>query len=303
MMARYFALAGLVIAALGVLGYRVLGRAPAATAAAVPAAPPIQAHAPAAHAIAEKRTTVIAIAGRVERRVGASWVPLTAGETLAVQDTVRTATGASARIDMGGELVELGDATELTVGELSQTVSSIVLAGGRVSADGKDVGRVIRVETRDSDAVAEAGVGDFDVISSGKGQMTVAARSANVRLSAHGTTVAVRPGEQSSVIAGAPPLAPTKIPASLFLKVNASSASASVATLHGETAPGAIVSINGVRTATAASGAIEAKVPLVAGKNVIVVDVEDAEGRRETKVIERVVHASGPKIDAEVQWK
>jgi hypothetical protein len=304
-MARYFALALVCLAVLGGIGYYVRARmTPPAIAQRDAGVSRVIAPADAAML----RTVIVGVTGNVERRSGDTWVAVAIGDSLDAKDAIRTKEGAKARIDVGSKIVELDDRTEITVNEISTTVSSIVLAEGRVSANSAassgEAARVIRIATRDSDAVAEATDGKFAVLAQGNGHVTVAAETGTVKVTAHGASVDVHAGEQSTVIAGTAPAPPTKIPSSLFLKVSAANAGPDrVEALRGETTPGAIVSINGVRTLAADTGAFETRVPLKQGANLIVVSVEDATGRREQKVIKRSIDAKGPRLDTQVEWK
>jgi hypothetical protein len=302
-MGRYFALAVLCLAVLGGIGYFVRARmAGSSSATTVTPRDAGLSHAVAAADATAPRTVVVEVKGTVERRSGDRWVAVAVGDALDARDALRTTEGGTARIDVGGKIVQLDDRTEITVGEISATVSSIVLAEGRVSANGTADGRVIRIATRDT--IAEAQDGKFDVLASSDGHVTVAAETGAVKLTAHGASVDVHAGEQSSVDPGAAPMQPTRIPSSLFLKVNsARGARDKVASLHGETAPGAIVSINGVRTVAADTGEFDTKVPLKEGANVIIVSVEDASGRHQQKVIKRDLDTRGPKLHTEVDWK
>jgi len=307
-MVKSFAAALAAIALVAALGYalrdRLFGGAPAvAPVAAAPRALADAGVSPDAAPV-DRRTVVVDLHGTVEKQVGERWVAIGAGDRLLEQDTIRTGDGASAHLQTGDQLVELGDRSEVTVGEISASVADYMLAEGRVTATTGERGRAIRIETRGTDAVAESASGRFDVASTGAGQVAVAAEHGDVQVSAHGTRVAVHAGEQTVVAAGATPAAPSKIPPSLFLKVSAAGGGRDpVAALHGETAPGAVVSINGTRTMADDRGGFTSHVALAAGDNVIVVSVEDATGRATQKVIKRSLDRSGPKVSTEVDWR
>ena len=249
------------------------------------------------------RAVVRQLTGTVEKRIGDRWATVAIGDVLAIEDTVRTADGAVAEMELGGQHVTLHARTEITVGEVSQKVK-IVLAEGRLSTAGTN-DKAIRIEVRNSDAVAEAGAqSKFDMITTGRGDVTVAAETGGVDLTAQGKTVRIAAGEQATAANGRAPSVPTKIPPSLFLKVSASGGGRQkLATLKGETSAGAVVSINGVRSTAASEGAFELQVPLKEGKNTLVVLVEDARGRRETAEVTKLVDTRAPRLEAEVEWK
>ncbi len=303
---RYFAIAIVGVLLLGFAGYLLQDRlfaapvvespVPAIARRAAPPAAPVAATAPPA-------AIVIDVDGNVERRAGADWTPVVSGDRLSLQDTIRTADGAHAHIEVGGTAVELADRSEITVVDISLSVSQISLDEGRVSANaGEPGGPRIRIEARGAGAVAEADTGRFDVISSGEGHAAIAAETGEVKVTAHGADVEVHAGEQAFVHDGAAPSAPIKIPASLFLKVGIASGTAHTAVLRGETTPGAVVNIDGVPSGADAQGHFSSTVAMREGANTIVVFVEDASGRRERKVIRRSLDTRGPDVKTEVTW-
>lgn len=310
-MTRYLIGALAAIIVIGVLGYIVYSRAFTSAAPAAGTVPAVEKPrtgtaatlAPPKAAVA-KATRVVAVTGGVEKRAGAQWVAVQVGDELSAHDTIRTREGARATLDIGA-LVEVDDRTELTVGEISSTLAKLALTEGRISANAGTAGGVtIRISTRDTDAVAETDRGRFDVLSSGKGQVTVAVAEGDVSLKAHGTTVVVPAGTLSTVQAGTAPTTPREIPGSLFLKVSAAARQRDRTALRGETTPGAVVSINNVRTSADARGVFTGEVALSTGPNTIVVSVEDATGRREHKVLQRTVGpAARPRLETEVQWQ
>lgn len=274
---------------------------PAEVPAPVPPAP-APAPAPAAKApVAQPRLTkVTAISGRVEKQTQSGWSALRVGDELTAHDTIRTAEGGRATLDTG-VIVEVDDRTELGVGEITESISELALNEGRITANAGSGGPTVRISTRNSDAVAEADAGSFDVLSSGGGDMTVAAREGNVRLSARRTSVTVGAGQLSTAAAGMTPTAPAKIPPSLFLKV-AAKHKAGVSDVTGEAPPGSVVSLGERVTVVAGEdGQFAAEVPVSKGETKIVVQVEDVLGRRERKVIPRKIVKT--KLDTKVEWQ
>jgi hypothetical protein len=311
-MRKYLIGALTAIVVIGALGYALSSRSrahpapPPAPAPARPTAPaPIATPATTALAVAAPRaTSVIAVSGRVEKRAGAQWIELHVGDRLTAQDAIRTGEGAAATLDIGA-LVEVDDLTELTVGEISASLSQLALTEGRVTANAGEAGGItIRISTHDAGAIAETDRGRFDVLSSGDGQVTVAATEGDVNVTARDTTVIVPAGTLSTVQAGAAPSAPRSIPTSLFLKVSAAAQARDSAALRGETTPGAVVRINDVHAKADEHGRFTGDVPLHAGANTIIVSVVDALGRRERRVIQRTVRPlTPPRLEAQVEWK
>jgi hypothetical protein len=246
-------------------------------------------------------TLVLEVEGRVERLDGASWQPLAAHARLTPQDTIRTGENAHVRIQTGTSSIELGDRSEIRVGEMSTTVAEYMLERGRVSAAVNASTTRIRVITR-NDAVAETRAGRFAVLQSDAKHATVAAQAGSVNVRAGGHSVDVNGGEQTVVTANAAPSMPTKIPASLFLRVGDVVEHGNVGTIRGETEPGARLAVGGKEVAADASGQFSTAVSLSTGDNVIVLVVDDADGHAQRRVIHYAV-ARGPQVDAKVQWK
>ncbi len=248
-------------------------------------------------------TTVRSVTGVAERRVGDAWVALQIGDQLGINDQIRTAEGAATELDLGGEtLVTIGATSELTIREVSESVSNVMLGSGRVSAQVPAGSSKIRLETRGGSAVVEADDGEFSAIASGSGDVTVATTKGTARLTSSGATVAIARGRQATARAGEAPSVPVPIPASLFLKVKPLGGDLRETVVRGETAPGAVVSINGVRMTTDADGTFDTRLAALEGDNVIVVFVEDASGRSEQKVLRRTVNRRPPPVKAEVTW-
>ncbi|HEX4454936.1 MAG TPA: FecR domain-containing protein [Kofleriaceae bacterium] len=246
-------------------------------------------------------TVVLEVDGRAERLDGTTWAPLAAHARLTPQDTIRTGDGAHVRIQSGASSIELGDRSEIRVGEMSTTVAEYMLDRGRVSAAVNAPTTRIRVLTR-NDAIAEASAGRFAVLQSDAKHATVAAQAGSVNVRAGGRSVDVNVGEQTVVAANAAPSTPMKIPGSLFLKVGEVVEHGNVGTIRGETAPGARLAIGGKDVAADASGQFSTPISLSTGDNVIVLVVDDADGRAQRRVIHYSV-ARGPQVDARVQWK
>jgi hypothetical protein len=294
-----------IIVAIGIaIDARWFGVSEPRAARSIPSAPPAPVRPGAGSGSGEpvRGAVMIDVKGRVEKRAGSVWVVLDAAEHLTVQDTIRTASDAEATIDIGGATVLIAANTEITVGEITSSVSQLSLTEGRIKTNaGQPGGPTIRISTRD--AIAEADAGTFDVLSTGNGAVTVAAEDSHVKLTAHGASVDIPAGRQSTVVTGAVPSAPTRIPASLFLKVSVAGAARSTAALRGETQPGVVLSINGIRAETDADGRFTADVPLRKGDNVIVVSVIDALGRREQRLIKKSIGMTAPRLETEVQWQ
>jgi hypothetical protein len=312
---RFAIAAALVVALLGA-GY-VLSRglfhgeeAPVAASAAPPAPiyndvpPPVSGQPDAGPAW---QARVAAVHGVVERRApGRDWEPVGEGDVLGLSDGLRTGVESSATLELGaGTRVEVTQETEFTLAQLSATVSGLRLEEGRIAARvERQAESELRIEAAGGDAVAETRDGEFTALSSGHGDLSVAATEGRVRLSARGRSVEVAAGQQSVAAADAPPSEPRAIPPSLFLKVNQpGKLRKREVRLAGTTAPGAIVTVNGVPVRVDASGRFEAEVSLREGKNRVVFRAVDPIGREEKQRVPLDVDSRGPRVHSEVKWR
>jgi len=256
---------------------------------------PADAAVDAAATVVPRRARVRTVDGVVERHAGDTWVAVKAGDYLATNDQIRTATGGSAELELGGEaLVTIAERSELTLREISATVSAVRLGGGRVAARATRTSPRIRIATRSGEASAEAIEGTFAAISSGGDDLTIASTTGTVTLEAQGRRVDLAAGKRSTVHPGLGPTAPAPIPGSLFLKVKPVAGGDRTTIVRGETVAGAVVSINGVRTAPDPRGRFDVSVGATEGANVIIVQVEDASGRQQRKVLRRPGDTTAP---------
>ncbi len=270
-----------------------------------PAAPPVANAAP-APARSVRTVRVTAVAGRAERQSGAgAALPLKVGDQLAADDLVRTEEG-SATLDVGGRAdVTIAGHTQVAIGELTEKLSRVKLRDGRISAVVHAADAKLQVEAVGTSAVASADRGEFSMLSTGS-QVSVATRSGQVTLSAHGQSVTIGAGQLSVVQRDLPPSAPAAIPPSLFLKVSAPRALAQrqkQTTLHGNTIPGAVISVNGLRVTADPTGEFTATVALKEGANDLTVESEDVLGRRERAAVPRItVDSRAPAATSKVEW-
>ncbi|HZI14255.1 MAG TPA: FecR domain-containing protein [Myxococcus sp.] len=251
---------------------------------------------------------VLSVEGKVQRRGGdLRWAQVYVGQELRADEAIRTAPSSRAVLGLGeGGRVEVAPRSEFSVREISRTVARVRLEQGRMAAalPGGEV--PLRVETSGSEALAESSEGSFVVVSNGHGQLAVAATQGSVRLSVGAASVVVHEGQQSEAATGGAPSAPHAIPNSLFLKVVRPGASVRrerEARVRGETAPGALVSINGQRVASGLDGHFQVQVPLKDGRNTLVVEAEDAFGKTKRVALPPIqVKTKVRGVRAQVKW-
>lgn len=254
------------------------------------------------------RIRVLSVEGEVQRRSSSGgWSAVQAGEELQEDEAIRTRSTGRAVLGLGASgRVEIAPRSEFSLREISRTVAHVRLEQGRLSAAMPEGSGRLRVETRDSGAHAESTGGEFVVVSPGEGQLTVAATRGEVRLSVGAQSVVVHAGEQSEAQPGTAPSAPHVIPRSLYLKVGRPGATVQrekETVVRGQTVPGAIVSVNGLRVPASATGAFEVSVPLQDGRNALVVEAEDVFGARKQLALPPVTVKSQVRaVRARVTW-
>jgi len=250
--------------------------------------------------------------GKVEiRRAGTTqWTTAAEGDTVSPADGVRTADGSYALL-VGGEAweVKMEPGTEVGIGELSDSISRILLDSGMAKATVRPGARhTFEVRAANSDAVASTDGGVFTIASNGQGTVAVGAEQGEVRFLGKGRVVIVKAGQESILRPGQDgPSAPAAIPSSLLLKValpNRLVVNTPTLVLKGQTAPGAQVEVAGRVVRSDAEGRFEAKVPLTEGKNALTVKARDVGGVTTTAThnVERDTTVKTPTIDPNL-WK
>jgi hypothetical protein len=279
----------------------------------VSGSPSTQSIADSANSANAKRTAILAttleVQGTVEHRTpGGTWRPLAVGETMNIDDEVRTGTSSRARLQLGSQVtVELADDTGINIAQLSETLSRIRLQDGRVVSEVRGAkGFLFRVQVQGNNGQAEASDGRFGVLRRSGAPAAFAAEQGSVTVTGAGKSVTLGQGEQTIVVDGEAPSAPSKLPSSLLLKLGRPPPSrlrARQVQVTGETSPGAIVTVGTNVTAANESGQFKSTVALVDGPNEIRVQVEDVAGRRQTANVPTVtVDSRPPSVAGKVVW-
>jgi hypothetical protein len=226
---------------------------------------------------------------------------------LPIEAAIRTGDDGQVELQVGdAAIVTIEEDADVAVAEVSEKVSRIMVGDGRVSARMTPGGGAkFRMEFTRTGGVAETEGGEFAALSGSDG-VVVAASSGSVDVSSSGKTVQVAAGEQTTVRKQNQPTTPARIPTSLFLKVKrpeARSQRARETVVEGQTVPGALVSVNGIRQPAAADGRFAIRVPLKDGDNPIAVKVKDASGRRQSETLSSIsVDTRAPPVKSDVEW-
>jgi hypothetical protein len=260
----------LILAALPVGWFVFLRQPPPAP----PPPPPAAVTAP-----AEKKPLVLEItevSGTVEV-LGAdgNWNPAKVGTALRRNEKVRTRDGSYAML-IGGEAVEvrMDAGTEISVEDLTESVSRILLGSGMATAVVRPGQRhTIEVKAGNADATATLEqAGAFTMSNNGQGTVAVGTREGEVTLVGQGKVVIVRAGQQAVIRPGQAPTEPSPVPSSLLLKVDwpaDRTRRERELVVRGQTDPGSRVEVDGVTVKPDAQGRFERKVALREGHNTV----------------------------------
>lgn len=251
------------------------------------------------------------ISGHVQVRHGdAGWQDADGGEVLATNDGVRTDDGSYALL-IGGEFwdVKMESGTEVSLGELSASISRLLLESGMAHADvHSGQHHTFEVRAAGSDAIASTDGGTFTMATNGQGTVAVATENGEVVFSAAGRVVLVRTGQRSLSNPGQPPQPPTPIPNSVLLKVNfpvKKTINTPKIMIVGNAEPGSLVEVLGHSSVTDEVGHFAVPIGLKEGRNSITVKAQSAGGARSTtsRTVELDTTVSGPVIDPKSLWK
>lgn len=245
--------------------------------------------------------------GVVERSgVRGEWTPVSSRTELGVDESLRTAEGASARLLVGDHAsIEVAARSEVAVREITRSVQRFKLARGRVSARYQSDGtRVLRVEGSDGQVVETRG-GTLGIVETGEA-LAVAAMSGNATLTASGHTVHVVAGSQAMAGRRREPEPPEAIPVAVLLRVldaEPPRPGDRSALVRGTAGVGTRVTVNGQVADMDARGDFRVRIPVHEGENRVVAWVEDALGRSVRRVLPPIViERSGQVDDVHIQW-
>jgi hypothetical protein len=218
------------------------------------------------------RARVVGLVGSVKRAQGTDWVAVNVGDELSPDDAIRTAPGARADLQVGGEesRLSLPERSEVRVGEVSHRLHAFELARGRLQVDyrGQDT-RVLRVQSQDG-AVAETQGARFTMLRSGA-LVAVATEVGSVKLLAAGVSVQVEAGQQAMAFNGARLVGPEPIPLEVLLRVTerAPRKKTVCVSLEGQVRPGTEVLVEGAPAEVSPEGHFLVEVPRAVGRDTV----------------------------------
>jgi hypothetical protein len=249
------------------------------------------------------------VKGGVQIRHGnGAWESAAVGSTLQRADAVRTDDEGAATL-AGGDAYEvhMESGTEVSVGELTDSISRLMLDSGMATAKVKKGHHLFEVRASGSDAVASTQGGTFAISNNGQGTVAVGTQDGEVQFFGRGKVVIVRAGQQSIVRPGASPTAPAAIPSSLLLKVRWPESGAlnkRTLVVRGAAEPGSVVQVDGKRVTVDAKGAFVTHVALKEGKNSLVVKARSVGLATQMDQRDLVVDTTPPKVGVDRQvWK
>lgn len=216
------------------------------------------------------------VSGTVEvLHADGTWRAATVGTALRQNERVRTQDGSYAML-IGGEAVEvrMDPGTEISVEQLTESVSRLLLATGMATAVVRPgLRHTFEVKAANADAVATLEQsGAFTMSNNGRGTVAVGTREGEVTLLGQGKVVIVRAGQQAVIRPGQAPSEPAPVPSSLLLKVDwpaGRTRRERELLVRGQTDPGSRVEVDGVAITPDAQGRFERKVVLREGRNTV----------------------------------
>ena len=242
------------------------------------------------------------------RHANGAWEKAAVGTTLQKADAVRTDDDGAATLSGGDAYeVKMEPGTEVAVGELTDSISRLMLDSGMATAKVKKGHHLFEVHAAGSDAVASTQGGTFAISNNGKGTVAVGTQDGEVQFFGRGKVVIVRAGQESIVRPGASPTAPTPIPESLLLKVRWPQDTAlnrRTLLVRGVAEPGSVVQVAGKRVTVDAKGAFVTQVALKEGANSLVVRARSVGQVTQEEHRDLLVDTTPPKVGVDRHlWK
>lgn len=244
---------------------------------------------------------VASMDGKVEAFRDGHWTPIKPGDTLTIQDVVRTAPGARAILRRGtSSELELREKVDVRLDRFSGDAATLDVLTGKVVASVSRTGESLEITAHESRAQNE-GLARF-VVSVDEKKVAVASQSGTTRFSSQGKEVRLAQGTESHADRGKPPAEPEKIPESVLLSVVWPSGERREdrTSIRGQVGPHTSVRVNGVDAEVADDGRFTAMVPLRDGANRIEVEAEELSGltKKESGQVTKK-HTRAPNLQAE----
>ena len=250
------------------------------------------------------------LSGTVQiRRPGGEWTLATVGQALQTSEAVRTSDGSMAVLVSGESYeVKMEPGTEISVDQLTDSISRLLLQNGMASAVVKGNGRhTFEVKAAGSDATARTQAGTFAISNNGAGTVAVGTQEGEVQFLGSGKVVIVRAGQQSIVQPGQAPTDPTPIPNSLLLKVRwpaVAELNKHRFVLTGQAEAGSHLQIMGKTVRVDAGGQFSQPVQFTEGKNQVQVHSRSVGGMVREEKHDVYVDTTPPKVGVDPDiWK
>ncbi|MBN2715543.1 MAG: FecR domain-containing protein [Deltaproteobacteria bacterium] len=250
-----------------------------------------------------EQISVVSVAGSAEKKsaLGQSWSPMSKGDMLNVDDAVRTRDDSTVVLGLGeASTIELSNASEIEVRELSGVAQRLGLIKGRASVDyGENGKRVLNIENSDGTVVAKVDQGKFSILNNGR-MVAVATETGSVDLSAAGESVTVTSGMESVVEKGHAPVAPYKVSTQAYLKLSAGACkkySETVAVVRGTVSTGTAIMVNEQDIRPNPDGSFLARVRMLPNARRVQLKTTDIWGN----IREQTLNCTEPKNSASIK--
>ncbi len=250
---------------------------------------------------------VAAIEGPTETYHNGQWYVVQAGDSLSLQDVIRTPRGSRALLRRGSAEIEVKENVDIRLDQLAETTATFdVLRGGNVTANVGQAKEILEISAGQARTVNQ-GTARWVVSLGPTGRVSVAATKGEVRFSAAGRAVALTAGTESVAGAGQGPSQPEQIPEDLLLSVVWPELGARSArtTIVGKVSPSSRVKLNGIEADVQADGRFTVSPGVAVGPNRWDFSVEDINGRKKTLSHTAQRPAPTPVLETtgEVLWK
>ena len=247
--------------------------------------------------------SVVSVEGAAEKKTSTSgkWRAMNKGDMLNVDDSVRTLEDSTVVLGLGEtSTIELSNASEIEVRELSGAAQRLGLIKGRASVDYSENGkRVLNIENSDGTVVAKVDEGKFSILNNGQ-LVAVATETGSVDLSAGGESVTVSKGMESVVEKGKAPVTPYQISPNAYLKLSGGACrkqNNGMAIVRGTVSVGTKIRVQNIKVQPNPDGSFMVRIKLAENHKKVQLKTTDVWGN----IRERTVVCTEPRNSASIK--
>jgi len=256
------------------------------------------------------RVQVLTTQGTVTHRGAADqqWRTVSPGDRLQVQETIKTEKDATVGLQVDEKSrIEMGKRTRLTIRQLDDQAHRFHLEEGKVHVRYEPSGdREVQIGVPGDGQMARTGQGQF-FAQNNTGTLSVATLQGQTLLGDKVNLVQIPAGSLSAMPIGKSPLPVRPIPNSVMLRVDEPRSRVQrepFTIISGKTDVGAMVTVNDVLAKVDSQGRFWIRIPLMEGRNRILVRTEDVAANTSRKELPAIVVDSHAPIDQmKIRWR